>query len=206
MLKAVVVRVSDQRSAVMGADNARLPQAVWFVGLGLLLPASVVADNALRHNLPAPATATVWGLTFVSIKLALVTVPPFALSGWRFFMAAVPSGLFVGRPQVLRRWLVIYALFIAVGQFARDVHCPQHGHAGGTHVAGGADPGVLYHRIGGCAVRVSNRCREPRLPVRWWLPVGPVVIGVTAKLCRAVRARRSCWFCWRRFSGAPATP
>ena len=72
----------------------------------------------LRHNLLALAIATVWGLTFVSIKLALVTVPPFALSGWRFFMAAVPLVFFVGRPQVPWRWLVIYALFIAVGQFA----------------------------------------------------------------------------------------
>lgn len=72
----------------------------------------------LRHNLLALTIATVWGLTFVSIKLALVTLPPFALSGWRFFMAAVPLVFFVGRPQVSWRWLVIYALFIAVGQFA----------------------------------------------------------------------------------------
>ena len=72
----------------------------------------------LRHTLLALAIATVWGLTFVSIKLALVSVPPFALTGWRFFMAAVPLVLFVGRPQVPWCWLVLYALFIAVGQFA----------------------------------------------------------------------------------------
>ena len=72
----------------------------------------------LRHNLLALAIATIWGLTFVSIKIALQTMPPFALSGWRFFLAAVPLIFFVGRPQVAWRWLMIYGLFIAVGQFS----------------------------------------------------------------------------------------
>ena len=72
----------------------------------------------LRHNLLALAIATIWGLTFVSIKLALQTMPPFALSGWRFFLAAVPLVFFVGKPQVAWRWLIVYGLFIAVGQFA----------------------------------------------------------------------------------------
>lgn len=72
----------------------------------------------LRHNLLALAIATIWGLTFVSIKIGLQTVPPFALSGWRFLMAAIPLIFFVGKPQVAWRWLVAYALFIAVGQFS----------------------------------------------------------------------------------------
>ena len=66
----------------------------------------------------ALAIATVWGLTFVSIKIALQTVPPFALSGWRFFLAAIPLVFIVGLPQVAWRWLIVYALFIGVGQFA----------------------------------------------------------------------------------------
>lgn len=72
----------------------------------------------LRHTLLALAIATIWGLTFVSIKIALETMPPFALSGWRFFLAAVPLIFFVGKPQVAWRWLIIYGLFIAVGQFS----------------------------------------------------------------------------------------
>lgn len=72
----------------------------------------------LRHSLLALAIATVWGLTFVSIKIALQTVPPFALSGWRFFLAAIPLVFIVGLPQVAWRWLIVYALFIGVGQFA----------------------------------------------------------------------------------------
>lgn len=72
----------------------------------------------LRHNLLALVIATIWGLTFVSIKIALQTVPPFALSGWRFFMAAIPLLFFVDKPQVAWRWLILYGFFIAVGQFA----------------------------------------------------------------------------------------
>ena len=72
----------------------------------------------LRHSLLALAIATIWGLTFVSIKISLQTVPPFALSGWRFLMAAVPLVFFVGKPQVAWRWLVMYGMFIAVGQFS----------------------------------------------------------------------------------------
>ena len=72
----------------------------------------------LRHSLLALVIATIWGLSFVSIKISLQTLPPFSLAGWRFFLAAVPLVFFVGRPQVAWRWLILYGLFIAVGQFA----------------------------------------------------------------------------------------
>jgi O-acetylserine/cysteine efflux transporter len=71
----------------------------------------------LRHNLLALMIATIWGLTFVSIKISLQTIPPFALSGWRFFLAAIPLVFFVGKPQAPWRWLVAYGLFISIGQF-----------------------------------------------------------------------------------------
>ncbi|TAG44731.1 MAG: O-acetylserine/cysteine exporter [Betaproteobacteria bacterium] len=70
-----------------------------------------------RHTLLALAIATIWGLTFVSIKIGLQTLPPFALSGWRFFLAAVPLVFFVGRPQAPWSWLLLYGLLIAIGQF-----------------------------------------------------------------------------------------
>jgi O-acetylserine/cysteine efflux transporter len=71
----------------------------------------------LRHSLLALTIATIWGLTFVSIKISLQTIPPFALSGWRFFLAAIPLVFFVGKPQVRWRWLIAYGLFISIGQF-----------------------------------------------------------------------------------------
>lgn len=69
------------------------------------------------HAALALAIATVWGLTFVSIRSALEVMPPFALSAWRFGLAAFPLALFVGRPRVAWRWLLAYGLLIAVGQF-----------------------------------------------------------------------------------------
>ncbi len=71
----------------------------------------------LRHNVLALAIATIWGLTFVSIKFSLQTMPPFALSGWRFFLAAFPLVFFVGKPQAPWHWLIAYGLFISIGQF-----------------------------------------------------------------------------------------
>lgn len=73
---------------------------------------------SLRHTLLALLIATIWGLTFVSIKISLQTLPPFTLSSWRFFLAAFPLVFFVGRPQAAWRWLVAYGVFIAIGQFA----------------------------------------------------------------------------------------
>jgi O-acetylserine/cysteine efflux transporter len=71
----------------------------------------------LRHTLLALVIATIWGLTFVSIKISLQTLPPFALSAWRFFLAAFPLVFFAGKPQVAWRWLIAYGLFISIGQF-----------------------------------------------------------------------------------------
>ncbi|MFN3630439.1 MAG: EamA family transporter [Casimicrobiaceae bacterium] len=69
------------------------------------------------HAALALAIATVWGLTFVSIRSALEVMPPFALSAWRFGLAAFPLVLFVGWPRVPWRWLAAYGLLIALGQF-----------------------------------------------------------------------------------------
>jgi O-acetylserine/cysteine efflux transporter len=71
----------------------------------------------VHHNLLALLIATIWGLTFVSIKSALQTVPPFALSFWRFLLAAIPLVFFVGAPQAPWRWLFGYGIAIAIGQF-----------------------------------------------------------------------------------------
>ena len=68
----------------------------------------------LRHNLLALAIATIWGLTFVSIKFALQTMPPFALSGWRFFMAVIPRVFFVGT-WFLRTYSAVFATTARMG-------------------------------------------------------------------------------------------
>lgn len=63
------------------------------------------------------AVVALWGFAFVPIKVALDTVPPFALAGLRFFFAAVPAVLFVPRPTVPLAWLCGYGVAIGVCQF-----------------------------------------------------------------------------------------
>ena len=60
----------------------------------------------------------VWGLNFVVIKVGLHDMPPMLLGALRFILAAFPAILFVKRPQIPLRWLLLYGLTILLGQFA----------------------------------------------------------------------------------------
>jgi len=59
----------------------------------------------------------VFGVSFVGVKLALLELPPFALSAWRFFLAAFPLVLLVPRPAVPLWVLAGYGFCIGVLQF-----------------------------------------------------------------------------------------
>jgi O-acetylserine/cysteine efflux transporter len=63
------------------------------------------------------AVVTLWGYTFVPIKVALVEVPPFTLAALRFLLAAVPVVFFVRPPAMPWRDVVAYGLAIGVCQF-----------------------------------------------------------------------------------------
>ena len=131
----------------------------------------------LRHNLLALAIATIWGLTFVSIKIALQTLPPFALSGWRFFMAAVPLIFFVGKPQVAWRWLIVYALFIAVGQFAVLFIALNLGMPAGLMSL--VVQTQVFFTIGLAVAFYKEKVQRPQLVGALIAVVGLVIIGVT---------------------------
>src|SRR3990167_568117 len=60
----------------------------------------------------------VLGLNFVVIKVGLHDMPPMLLGALRFILAAFPAILFVKRPQIPLRWLLLYGLTILLGQFA----------------------------------------------------------------------------------------
>lgn len=72
---------------------------------------------APRDLLLTLAVVTLWGFSFVPIKVGLREVPPFALAALRFFFAAVPLVFFIRRPRM--PWLDIagYGLAIGVAQF-----------------------------------------------------------------------------------------
>ena len=60
---------------------------------------------------------TIWGYTFVPIKVALTEVPPFTLAALRFLFAAVPMVFFVRPPAMPWRNVVAYGFAIGVCQF-----------------------------------------------------------------------------------------
>lgn len=72
----------------------------------------------LRHRLLAVLVAALWGVNFLAIHLSLEHFPPLFLAALRFAVIAVPTMLFVPRPDVPLRWLVGYGLGFGVFQFA----------------------------------------------------------------------------------------
>ena len=60
---------------------------------------------------------TLWGFSFVPIKVGLDEVPPFALAAMRFFFAAVPLVFFIRRPRMPAVVVIAYGLAIGVVQF-----------------------------------------------------------------------------------------
>jgi O-acetylserine/cysteine efflux transporter len=70
-----------------------------------------------RHRLLAVLVAAIWGVNFLAIHASLAQFPPFFLVALRFILIAVPTLLFVPRPDVPLRWLVGYGLGFGVAQF-----------------------------------------------------------------------------------------
>lgn len=58
-----------------------------------------------------------WGLNFVPTKFALQDFTPFQLGAARFLLAAFPLVLFLPRPPIPLKWLLLYGLTQGVGQF-----------------------------------------------------------------------------------------
>jgi O-acetylserine/cysteine efflux transporter len=72
---------------------------------------------ATRDLLLTLAVVTLWGFSFVPIKVGLREVPPFALAALRFFFAAVPLVLVIKPPRIPWWDVVGYGLAIGVFQF-----------------------------------------------------------------------------------------
>lgn len=71
-----------------------------------------------RNILLALTVAAVWGANFVVIDVGLANFPPLLFSALRFLLAAFPAVLFVGRPQVRWRWILIVGVVLGVCKFS----------------------------------------------------------------------------------------
>ena len=63
------------------------------------------------------AVVTMWGFSFVPIKVGLTEIPPFALAALRFLFAAVPLVFFVRPPRIPLGFVIAYGVGIGVCQF-----------------------------------------------------------------------------------------
>jgi O-acetylserine/cysteine efflux transporter len=84
-----------------------------------------------KDFLLAVAVALIWGLNFSFIKLGVAHIDPFVLAGLRFALTAFPLVLFLPRPAVAWRWLVIYGLSFGVGTWGLVTLAIQAGLAPG---------------------------------------------------------------------------
>ena len=60
----------------------------------------------------------IWGMNFVSVKIALDAMPPLLVCFVRFFLTSMPAVFFFKRPAVPFGWIVVYGLLMFVLQFA----------------------------------------------------------------------------------------
>jgi O-acetylserine/cysteine efflux transporter len=70
-----------------------------------------------RDRLLALLVAVIWGLNFPATALALDQFPPLFLVCVRFTLIAVPTLLFVPRPQIPLRWLLAVGTCLGILQF-----------------------------------------------------------------------------------------
>ncbi|MGJ0184303.1 EamA family transporter [Corynebacterium glyciniphilum] len=71
----------------------------------------------IRHVLLAITVAALWGVNFIAIDVSLTSYPPLLLAALRFGLVAIPTVLFVRRPQVPCEWLIGYGVGFGVLQF-----------------------------------------------------------------------------------------
>jgi O-acetylserine/cysteine efflux transporter len=70
-----------------------------------------------RDYAAALGVVLIWGTNFVAMKVALRELTAFQLGAGRYLFAVLPLLLFVPRPRLAARWIVLYGLFQGVGQF-----------------------------------------------------------------------------------------
>jgi len=71
----------------------------------------------VRHQLVAAFVAVVWGANFIAVHASLEHYPPLLLLALRWLILAVPTLIFVPRPKVALRYLLIYALTLGTMEF-----------------------------------------------------------------------------------------
>jgi O-acetylserine/cysteine efflux transporter len=72
----------------------------------------------LKHTIYAFVVALIWGSNFISIKMALIDLPPFLCVMLRFILSSFPFVFFIPRPKVSWRFMFEISIFLWIGQFS----------------------------------------------------------------------------------------
>jgi drug/metabolite transporter (DMT)-like permease len=126
-----------------------------------------------RHRLLAVLVAVLWGANFLAIHLGLDHMPPLFFAGLRMLVIAVPTVVFVPRPQVPLRWLIGYGIGFGTLQFvflfiAMDVGMP-------TGLAS-----LVLQASAPCTVLLGAVFLRERLTARQGIGIGLAVLGLAA--------------------------
>ncbi len=60
----------------------------------------------------------VWGLNFIAIKIGVSGVPSMLLVALRYFFTFIPAIFFIKKPNTEWKYIILYGIFVGVGQFA----------------------------------------------------------------------------------------
>ncbi|MFG1797435.1 EamA family transporter [Nocardia sp. NPDC049149] len=71
-----------------------------------------------RDRLLGLTVVLLWGLNFLALRVGLDHFPPFFFAALRFAVIALPVLLFVPRPKVRWRWILLYGTGFGILQFA----------------------------------------------------------------------------------------
>ncbi|MEV4208889.1 EamA family transporter [Nocardia salmonicida] len=71
-----------------------------------------------RDRLLGLTVVVLWGLNFLAIRIGLDHFPPFFFVALRFAAIAIPVLIFIPRPAVRTRWLLLYGTGFGILQFA----------------------------------------------------------------------------------------
>ncbi|WP_067454472.1 EamA family transporter [Nocardia alba] len=71
-----------------------------------------------RDRLFGLTVVVLWGLNFLAIRIGLDHFPPFFFVALRFAVIAIPVLIFIPRPAVRTRWLLLYGTGFGILQFA----------------------------------------------------------------------------------------
>jgi O-acetylserine/cysteine efflux transporter len=78
---------------------------------------SEARSPSASHLLLALVVVAIWGTNFVVIRIGLRDFPPFLFACLRFLFSAIPLLFFMRRPAVGWSALILFGLFLGVGQF-----------------------------------------------------------------------------------------